>query len=329
MSEGALAPQQTVGLNNRFQRLFRDGKLIQVHVSKWSMSTRLNETDLPLTAGSRLPDFIKLGNKMLVDEEQLKKFASVENAARSYLRTHAHAFPIAQAHFVPNKSLVPLLEKLEEYRVKYMGLVDAFVNGYETLKEAMLVKHATHRDILLPYYPSVVHVRSKFGFYVGMFEVSFPRQMKEIDLASVQAEATAREHMQRKFEVEWQRQYAQSLQQVDGFLKEAVTSMRDRVVEVFETIARKITNREVVSATNLKTMSGIIEAFEGLDFLDDRLVREKLAAVRGLITSGHDFKGDQDAISRLGVAVGDVLSVARATTDVDELTGDYIRRIEV
>lgn len=328
MSE-APRPAQSTDLGNRFQRLFRDGKLLQVHVRKWSMATRLNAEDLPLVAGSKLPDFFKLGDKMLIDEKEIKKFMSVEAAARTYLRTHALPFPISQAHFVPNKVLLGVMEKLEEFRVKYMELVEAFVTNYEAHKEAMLAKHADHRNILLPYYPSAQHVRGKFGFHVGMFEVSFPRQMREIDLASVQAEASAREDMKRKFEQEWQRQYAQSMQQVDEFLKEAVTSMRARVVEVFETIARKIKNREVVSVTNLKTMSSIIEAFDGLDFLDDRTVRSKLDAVKELIASGRDFKTDYQAIDALGTAVGDVLTVAKETTDLDALTGDYIRKIDV
>ena len=135
--------------------------------------------------------------------------------------------------------------------------------------------------------------------------------------------------MKRKFEAEWQRQYSQSMQQVDSFLREAVTSMRSRVVEVFETIARKIRNREVVSVTNLKTMGSIIEAFDGLDFLDDKSVRTKLDAVKTLIGSGRDFKSDQLALQHLGMAVDDVLDVARETTDLDTLTGDYIRKIEV
>lgn len=193
----------------------------------------------------------------------------------------------------------------------------------------MLTKYPDHRALLLPYYPSPVHVRAKFGFQIGMFEVAFPKQMKEIDLASVQAEATAREDMQRKFQAEWQRQYAQSMEQVDSFLREAITSMRGRILEVFETIARKIKDREVVSATNLKTMAGIIEAFEGLDFLDDKVVREKLGAVRGIISSGRDLKTDYDAIAALGTAVGEVLQVAKDISDLDALTGEYVRRIEV
>lgn len=328
MSETPQQPKST-GLNDRFQRLFRDGKLLQVHVRKWSMATRLNETDLPLVTGTKLPDFFKLGDKMLIDEAEMKKFVAVEGAARNYLRGHALPFPIAQAHFVPNKVLLGVLEKLDEFSRKYMQLVDTFATGYEAHKEAMLQKHAAHRDILLPYYPSAEHVRQKFGFHVGMFEVSFPRQMREIDLASVQAETAAREAMKLKFEGEWQRQYAQSMQQVDGFLREAVTSMRSRVVEVFETIARKIRNREVVSATNLKTMGSIIEAFDGLDFLDDRSVRTKLENVKALIGSGRDFKSDQLALEHLGAAVSDVLDVARETTDLDALTGEYVRKIEV
>ena len=293
------------------------------------MATRLNADDLPLEEGARLPEFVELGNKRLIDDKEYKKFATVENAARAFLRANAYPFPIAQAHFVPNKTLVTVMEKLNEFRLKYLELVTAFVGAYERHKEDMLAKHPEHREVLLPCYPAVDHIRSKFDFHIGMFEVAFPRQMREIDLASVQAEAAARTELQRKFETEWQRQYAQSMQEVDTFLKDAVVSMRGRVVDVFETIARKIKNREVVSATNLKTMSGIIDAFDGLDFMNDSHVKTRLEAVKGLISSGRDFKGDGDAIDALGNAVGAVLTVARETTDLDGLTNDYIRRIEV
>jgi hypothetical protein len=293
------------------------------------MAARLNEADLPLAEGSKLPDFVKLGNKMLIDETELKKFSKIENSARSYLRAHAHMFPIAQAHFVPNKTLLGVLEKLEEFRVKYFELVEAFVANYDTLKEAMLTKHTEHRATLEPYYPAAVHIRHRFGFQVGIFEVSFPKQMKAIDLASVQAEATAREAMQLKFEAEWRKQYSQSMQEVDSFLTNAVASTRGRIVEVFDTIANKIKNRDVISTVNVKTMSGIIEAFDGLDFLNDASVRSKLDNVKGLLAAGRDFKEDNEAIASLSSAINEVLDVARSTTDLDSLTGDYIRRIEI
>lgn len=323
------APKAPTELATRFNRLFRDGKLLQIHVNKWSMSTRLDATDLPIEEGKNIPTFAKLGAKMLIDEKELRKFVSIEGAARTYLRSHAHPFPIAQAHFVPNKTLLPVLESLEALRVKYMALVEVFVANYEVHKEATLAKYPDHREALLPCFPPVDRLRERFGFHVGLFEVAFPRQMKEIDLASVQAEAETKAAMQTKFEAEWGRQYAQSMEQVDTFLKDATSKMRGRIVEVFETIARKIRDHEVVSATNMKTMSSIIDAFDGLDFLDDKTVRAKLVAVKALISSGQDFKSDNDAIDALGVAIGDVLTVAKDTTDLDALTGEYVRRIDL
>lgn len=320
---------KTVELNSRFNRLFRDGKLLQIHVSKWTMSSNLTEQDLPLAEGTVLPGFVKLGNKMIIDEKEFKKFVSVESTARSYLRMHAYQFPIAQAHFVPNRVLVAVLEKLEKFKVKYYSMVETFITNYEAHKTAMLAKYPDHHAVLLPCYPTTEFIRPKFGFHVVMFEVAFPKQMKEVDLASVQAEATVKEEMQQKFEAAWQQQYTQSLQVVDKFLSEAVTSTRGRIVDVFETIARKIRGREVISATNLKTMSSIIDAFDGLDFLDDKTVKANLSTVRTLLTSGRDFKEDRDAITSLGEAVDDVLAVARDMSDVDAITGDYIRRIEV
>ena len=319
----------TSDLNSKFSRLFRDGKLLQLHISKWSMSVQLTAADLPLKVGELVPEYAKLGRKVLIDEKEMQKFTTIEGSARNYLRAHSHIFPIAQAHFVPNKSLVPVLEKLEEFRQQYAGRVDTFIANYETLKQARLDKFPNEREQLLPCYPRPETIRGSFGFAVGMFEVSFPKKMTQVGLASVQAEAGARERLQTKFEEEYQRQYAHSMTQVDEFLKEAVTSTRGRIVEVFETIARKIQNREIVSATNLKTMRGIIESFDGLDFLDDQQVRARLDEVKAVIAVDHDFKSDQQALDALGNAVGAVLTVARDTTDLASLTGDYIRRIEV
>lgn len=316
-------------LNTKFNRLFRDGKLLQIHVSKWCMATSLSETDLPLAEGKSVPSFVKLGAKMLIDEKEHKKFTSLENRARTYLRVHAHPFPIAQANFVPNKILLSVLTKLDEFKTEYYALVNAFIANYEAHKEATLQKYPDHRALLEPYYPHVDIVRGKFSFHVGMFEVAFPKQMKEINLASVQAEASERQAMEQRFQREWQAQYQHSMSQVDGFMKEAITSTRGRIVEVFETIANKIQKREVVSTVNLKTMGNIIEAFDGLDFLDDQAVRAKLATVRNVLTTNRDFKTDQEAIATLGNAVNEVLAVARETTDIDALTGEYVRRIDV
>ena len=316
-------------LTTKFSRLFQDGKLLHIHTPIWSMQVRLSAEDLPLEEGVELPEFVRLGNKMLIDDTQLKKFKVIEKRARNYLAQNSYPFPIAQAHFVPNKTLMPVLEKLETHRVAFMAQVDTFVAGYPGFKEAMLAKYPDHQAALLPYYPDAASVRQKFGFNVTMFEVAFPREMKDINLASIQAEGEARKALQKKFEDEMQRQYAQSMVEVNAFLKDAISSTRGRVVEVFETVARKIQDREVISTSNLKTLSGIIETFDSLDFLDDSEVRKKLATVKSLITTGRDFKEDNDAIDALGAAVGAVLQVAKDTTDIDAITGEYVRHIEV
>lgn len=325
----SLQPGKSVDLNTKYSRLFRDGRLVQVHVGKWSMAAKLDETDLPLQQNAVIPAFVKLGSKMLINESELRKFNTIENLARTCLRNHSYNFPISHAHFVPNKKLMPVLDTLYKQRAEFMAAVDTFITNYDALTEANLAQYPEHRGSLLPFYPSPGFVRSCFSFRVVILEVAFPKQMKEIDLLSVQAEAGARAKLQAKFETEWQHQYDQTVQMVDEFLKEALVSTRGKIIEVFETIANKIKKREVVSTVNLKTMASIIETFEGLDFLNDAAVKSKLATVKGVINSGRDFKESQSAISALAASVDEVLAVARATTDVDALTGDYIRRIDL
>ena len=318
-------------LEQRYSKLFKDGKLVQIHVRKWGMSAQLDQEDLELKEEFKLPDIFKLGKKMLIKGEELAKFTSIEQKARTYLKNNSLSFPIAQAHFVPRKKLLTVINKLNEMKAEYDALTEEFIQNYPTYKEEMLKTYTEHREKLEPFYPTAERIRQKFGFELSIFEVALPKRFKETDLLEIMAQNAAVEDLKGKYEREMEQQYIKGVQNIDSFLKETITALRAEIVRVFELVSNKIKNREVISKTNLSSIKNIIDNFKELDFLDDKEVNSKLDAVLELIDSNNEiaFKSNYAVVKRLEASLNEALDVARNLSDVDNVTGEYFRKIEV
>ena len=323
----------TVTLDNRYKKLFQDGKLVQVHVSKWGMHRNLTEKDLDLEkeieSEPTLPSFMRLGQKMLFTDEVRLPFGRIESAARNYLAINSHKFPIAETHFVTQKSLVKVLTMLEEYKETYDKATQNFLENYDQNKQKMLEKYPDYRAVLEPYYPTAEQVRHKFSFGVTFYEIAFPKALKSLTMVDVLAQNEEVAKMQEKYAAQMDTQYKQSVKMMEGFLQESAMSLRSEIVKTFEVIAAKIQNKEVVTGTNLNTLRKTIEAFDGLDFLDDNKIKENLKLVKSLVTPGATFKDDDTALAKLQAAVTTTLETARNMSDIDTLTGGYNRHVDI
>jgi hypothetical protein len=298
------------------------------------MTAPVIKDDLPLeeseVAGKKeeIPDFITLGKKSLFTDEVRLVFGRLESAARGYLAAHSHKFPVADAHFVPQKTLQVVWSELEKMRTKYLAEVEKFIVNYEAYKEMMFKAYPDYKVNLLPYYPDVTDVRRKFDFTISVYEVTPPKKIEKISMQELMAQNIAVENATVKYEAMMKDQYQQHLVKMQEFLKESATAMRGEIIQTFETIANKIQNREVINESNLKTMRSTIESFDALDFLNDDKVKANLALVKGLISKGASFKDDQAAVARLSAAVNTTLETAKNITDIDALTGEYTRRLD-
>jgi hypothetical protein len=326
---------QPPDLDRRFKKLFQSGKLVQVHVSKWSMTVTATASDFgldkPLKEGEetpKIPDFLILGKKSLFTNDVRLVFSRIESSARTYLLSNSHRFPIADAHFVPMKALEKMLTELDKLRVKYMEQVDIFITNYEKYKQAMFDAYPDYVANLRPYYLSAEEARSKFDFSVSVYEVAFPKKVNKITMQDIVAQNLAAEKVADEYEALMKEQYQHHLSQMQEFVKESAKALRGEVVKTFEVIAQKIQNREVVSVSNLKTLRATIDSFDALDFLDDCKVKENLKTLKKLISSGADFKSDAEAVLRLSTAINTTLETAKSMTDIDALTGAYERRLD-
>ena len=297
------------------------------------MTYALSDKDLKLEKGLKtseaIPGFASLGKKKLMPDEVRLKFKRLEANARSFLNQNSHKFPVADAHFVPQKKLPEVIVQLNKFKTEFDQATTEFIRDYEANKQKMLAAYPNHKDSLEPFYPPVAAIASKFNFSISVYEVAVPSALKEVDLLDIQAENLAVEELKKKFQAQMQAQFQQSAAEMENFVKEATVALRGRVVETFQLIANKIANREVVTQTNIKSLRSIIEEFDGLDFFNDAEVKAKLAEVKALVKDGADYRNNGDAIAKLQDAVGSVLASAGKLSDVDTITGQYFRRLDL
>lgn len=320
-------------LMQKRDKLFCGGQLINVHVGRWGMSTSLAKEDLGLNEDSNIPDFARLGIKMLMPKDKLGRFVTIEGRARAFLKSCSLSFPpIAQAHFVPKKILKRVIPRLNEYKAAYEQEADDFQLHYEEYKQQMLELYSAHRDKLEPFYPTASKAREKFYFQIAMFEMSFPKALKETSLEKVQKEEQAKEaaanKLQASYEQQMEEQYKQNMEQLNSFIKESVLSVRGNIIEAFQKIHTKLQNKEVVNERNITSLKTIIDYFDDLNFADDAELAQRLSSVRSLLnTSSADIKDGGNAMNTLAQEITSVLTIASNETDVDEVTGRYYRRL--
>ena len=321
-------PFQSDRLKEAYGKLFSSGVLMQVHVSKWGMASKLAMADLKVE--KELPSALfQLGKKLLIPAEEKNKFERLEGKARAILGKHAFVFPIAQAHFVPGNKIMTVLAELEEVKKEYNTQVDAFLANYEVLKAETIAKYPEYQDVLAPYYPPVAELRHKFGFRVSQFQVDFPKEMHEVSVQDVLTQQDAKEEALTAYKRQMAEQYDQALETMHTFVNESVATLREEAAKVCSHVYQKIKRGEPVIRTNINTISEMITNFEAMNFFEDAQVAEQLGNLKRLVNSDADFRLDEAAVVNLSQALQSVVEKATMEQDVSSLTGSYFRSISL
>ena len=117
-------------LQKYYDKVFQDGKLVNVHIGMWGMSAGLMEEDILLD--NKLPENIDLGKKMLIQKAVYKKFKNLESRIRRYLYDNSFEFPLlSQAHFVPKSRYLEVYDGLSKLKADYMAAADEFILNYD------------------------------------------------------------------------------------------------------------------------------------------------------------------------------------------------------
>jgi hypothetical protein len=324
-------------LQQYYDKVFQDGKLVNIHIGMWGMSYNLEEEDIKLD--NKLPDTIKLGKKMLIKPAVYNKFKSLEQRIRKYLYTNSFDFPlVSQAHFVPKAKYIEVYKKLNELRDEYLMMVDEFLLKYEDYKKEALEYYQEHKDTvnidnLEAYYPSLANVKKKFYLDIISFEIALPAAFNELNLQDEinreQHDNEAKRVATAKYREEYNKQIDTHMGKINDFVGEVTATLRTKIVEHCTVALHKINKKEVVSDSNIKTLLKHIQEFREMNFVDDKAIEAELSKVEKLITGEKDFSKDKDAIGMLQQHLSSVVTEAKSLSDVANISGEYFRKLSV
>jgi hypothetical protein len=324
-------------LQQYYDKVFQDGKLVNVHIAMWGMSYSLTEEDIKLD--NKLPEVIQLGKKMLIKPAVHNLFRSLQAKARNYLYANSFQFPLVpQAHFVPKARYVEVYQKLNEYKEAFIQMRDEFIEKYPTYKEEAIEYYKQFADQINvddmeDLYPSVENVKSKFSFEIVSFEVKLPTEFADIDIHTEinreQAAGEAKLAAARQYKQEYKNQLDTHMGKINEFVGDVINTLRSKVVEHCSVVLGKISKKEVVSETSIKTLMKHINEFRDLNFIEDKTIEAELSKVEKLLKGETDFAKDKDAVKELQGVLTNVISEAKSMTDVANISGEYFRKLEV
>lgn len=307
-----------------YDKLFQDGFLVSVHVSKWSMSTNLKKEDIKYDEA--VPSIFKLGKKMLIEPEHFNQFSRIEAKARRLLDMSSYDFPVGDAHFVPKKKVAELLASIDKCKIEFNNLKKEFILNYEKYKNDVLTKYPDLAEELLPQYPPVDTLSARFNFSVSLYEIQMPKELGEIDIASLIDRDQAKEEVKEKLEAQLAEHYKTSLTKLEAFTEEATALLRTQIVSMCNGVIYKIENKEVVSNTNIKMIRDEIENFRKLNFMDDKVVAEELDKLEKVVSGNINYRTDKEALAQLNTALTSVLDKANSMNDLSAISDNYFKR---
>ncbi|MCZ7405401.1 MAG: DUF3150 domain-containing protein [Candidatus Methanoperedens sp.] len=292
---------------------FKDGLLLSLNVGKWGGGKKLTPDDLGLTT-DQVPEFMKLGRKLLIPEDERNAFTQIENNARNALERESFAFPLGGARFVPRSKILEVDVKLKTYEEAYMAAVESFMDRYQEIREKMLETYPEHRDKLEPFYPASHQIRRLFHFGWSVFEIGEAGGIQEGE--TVEAYERFKANLQTQF---------------DKFLEDAVVDLRFQVQETCLRTAERIAKGEVVNGNSIKALHSMIDRFTTLNFVGDAKIEDQLNKLRDTLqtTDSASLKENDTLKNQLGVMAASIAKDAADISDVSEITGTYKRRIEM
>ena len=292
---------------------FKDGILMTLSVGRWSGAKKLNPNDLGLTP-DQVPEFMKLGRKLLIPQEERNIFTQIENNARNALERDSFAFPVGGARFVVRNRLLDVDAKLREYQAAYAAAVDSFMDRYADIREKMLETYPEHRDKLEPLYPVSHQIRRLFYFTWQVFEIGEAGGIREGE--TVEAYERFKANLQAQF---------------DEFLRDAVIDLRYQVQETCLHMAEKISKGKIVNGNSIMAIQRMIEKFKTLNFIGDQKIEDELNQLHARVRTmdPKELKESETLRKELGVMAASIAKDAADISDVSEITGTYKRRIEM
>lgn len=333
--------------------IFTDGILVDVSVSFWSGAKALNPEDLGFKNEDVNNGAYKLGNKMLVPREVIKKFRALDGKARHLVDINSFKFPIGNARFIPKKKFPTVLKKLKKIQNDYNRLTEELVANYNKYREEMIpiykgaaekayfLNQPTEKEFSIEteeedkthfinnflmrisaYYPLAESLRSKFSLNWDVYEIALP-QIEKGDADNIADKEDKRSFIEEEYKT-------QAREKIKNFVNEVVTVLRSETVSLCDRIVDNIQKGKVVRSQTLKSIRDFIENFEEMNFVGDTTIEEELNKLKSDFLDNYSNKQISNEVelqAELKRRLKIVSKKATDITDINSITGQYHRKL--
>jgi len=321
-------PMQTT--NHLMDALTRSGVLITVSVRYWRATKKLNAEDIGLDPDRVTDRLISLGHKKLLPKNVLEPFALIESRAHRAVETNSFPFLNGLGHFVPNRLLTPLTEKLDGLAAEFESATREFLAHYaerrtQALEEwrevaTKLVRDPEHLVATIDAsFPAVGKMQRHFGFATQLFQIRAPEHV-QLDLTN----AVEQESLQQARDDAARKATKQIETGVQQFMTDTVATLREQTAQLCHEMLETIrTGKSGVHQRTLNRLTSFIDQFKQLNFMGDFELEAMLNRTRSelLTRSAEEYRDNTVARTQLQNGLSALADTARqlATQDARDV----------
>lgn len=313
-------------LNTQIEKILDNGVLVDLNIGFWQGLQRNTKDDLGI---SEEPEYVAgLGTKRLVSKEIRDEWRKIVAQARYVIRKHSFVFPIGESAFVPIGKLPDVETELLKLQQQFEAAREKLAKDFDALRadaiKAYRKANPENANVFEQNYPAKDEAVSAFYFRWAVFNVALPKkmQLRAFNKKKAQKDAEILQQYQHRLE-----------EQMQGFIADAVQTLRARAIDFCSTIRDKIKSGDVVSTQSLNALRTWIDRFHEMNFAGDAKVADALTRLKRDVLiedrDGATFHENKDLTSALDGALKEVQKAAESVTDLEAITGGYKRKIRV
>lgn len=316
-----LEPQALTPIDeNWVLRLMQKGILIQLHIGYWRPYSRLSESELGISEGGSVKEYLQLGRKKLLPPEMVAMLENIEKRARYALEENS--FKCFWGRFVPVTAWNRWRDENEDIKNQFYAIRDEVISNlpnsigqlrdiyaqmameaYKRSKydsEAQVPDHYIETFIskCLEQIPSPDDMRRLFRYDEVYTYIPLPSQL------TLQQTGSPEDIMRRQVAQEMQ-QHKQEM--VTDFLAEINISLRDMVIQICQSVRDSIHRNDRLVPRSVMGLRNLLSKLERLNFHDD----DQLIKMMDDIRSEIDKPADKRDIPNLDAVLSEVLDSCR------------------
>lgn len=338
--------------NPRWVNLLKEGVIVDLDIGRWRGKTNLSWKDLGLQIDdNQLRSVIKLGHKILLPKEFMKKLDSLESKARANL--DRYSFKTFWGNFVPVTGYQQWKEVNEELREEYLSLAREIRDKYDQEVSKLLQTYRLNAALAYRHFENLYpdqltgiedkadftdrfinsvkfHIKTKEEFFNSIkFEtnlsiIPLPSMLKDDILLAQQREA---EYYENKIELEKREELARI--EIDKAKTEADIKLdmirdmnRDLIGQMQREKEQKIDQFLTLMSTNLRSLTyNACNDVLGSIKKSDKLGPRSIVQLKKLVDQlrALNLYGDSDIEQIISSLQNDLLEKSAKDRDIKQI----------